>query len=268
MPSPVEKKKKEVPGAEGYQSQADDLVWGLNTVREAVRHTPKSISEIMVQRGKGGSKYQEIIDLARSNRIKLRFVEVDRIGIPGRVSHQGVVARLAAVELISLEELLAEIKPTGSGELPRILVLDSIQDPRNLGAVLRSALAAGFVSVILTRERSAPLSGTVAKTSAGAVSQLKIAQVVNLADALKKMKQSGFWVFGAVPDPAALSMYKADFRVPLCLVIGGEEKGIRPLVQKGCDQLITIPMQGDFDSLNVSVAAAVVMFEVCRQQMP
>lgn len=267
MPPPAEKKKQQVSRAEGSQSLPDDLVWGLNTVREAVRHTPKSISEILVQRGKAGPKYQEIIDQARSNRIKLRFVDVGRLGIPGRASHQGVVARLAAVELISFEELLAEIKPAGSGEMPRILVLDSIQDPRNLGAVLRSALAAGFTSVVLTRERSAPLTGTVAKTSAGAVSQLKIAQVVNLADALKKMQQSGFWVFGAVPDSAALSVYAADFRVPLCLVIGGEDKGIRPLVQKGCDQLVTIPMQGDFDSLNVSVAAAVVMFEVGRQQM-
>jgi len=251
----------------GPESASDDLIWGVNTVHEALAHNPRSISELLIQRGKAGPKFQEIIDLARTNHIKLRFVDVERIGLPVRTSHQGVVARQAAVEFIPFADLLAATKADPAVPFPRLLVLDSIQDPRNLGAVLRSALAAGFSSVVITRERSAPLSGTVARTSAGAVSQLKISQVVNLADALKKVRAEGFWVFGAVPDPAALSIYAVDFQVPLCLVIGSEGKGIRPLVQKQCDHLVTIPMQGNFDSLNVSVAAAVIMFEAGRQQM-
>jgi 23S rRNA (guanosine2251-2'-O)-methyltransferase len=227
------------------------------------------VSEILLQRGRAGAKYQEIIDLARAHQVRLRFVEAGRLGVPGSFPHQGVVARQAAMELLPLQDLLASEQETAEAKnsLPRLLVLDSIQDPRNLGAILRSALAAGFTSVLLTRERSAPLSGTVARTSAGAIHQLRIGQVVNLAQALKEIRDQGFWLFGAVLDPEAISVYAADLRVPLCLVIGSEGKGIRPLVQKQCDQLITIPMQSDFDSLNVSVAAAVIMFEAVRQQM-
>lgn len=264
MQAPKGKREKDR-GGTGPTGQ-DDLIWGINPVREALGHRAANISEILIQRGKAGPKYQEIIDLARSHRIRLRFVETDRMGLPAKSAHQGVVARVTVARLVSLEELLAKEGGVRSEGFPRILVLDSIQDPRNLGAIFRSALAAGFSSVVMTRERSAPISGTVAKASAGAVTRLTIAQAVNLSECLKKIKQNGFWIFGAVLDSAAVSIYDADFRLPLCLVVGGEEKGIRPLVQKQCDQLITIPMPGDFDSLNVSVAAAVIMFEAGRQQ--
>jgi 23S rRNA (guanosine2251-2'-O)-methyltransferase len=247
---------------------AEELLWGIHPVLEAMQHHPRRLSEILIQRGRAGAKYQEIIDLARAHKVRLRFVEAARLGVPGHCPHQGVVARQAAIQLQDLPDLLAgaQEEAAAKNSLPRLLVLDSLQDPRNLGAVLRSALAAGFTSVLLTRDRSAPLSGTVARTSAGAINQLHISQVVNLAEALKDIRNQGFWIFGAVLDPAAVSVYAADLRVPLCLVIGSEGKGIRPLVRKQCDQLITIPMEGDFDSLNVSVAAAVIMFEAVRQQ--
>ena len=254
--------------AEEAPPETEELLWGLHSVLEALQHQPRGLSEILIQRGKAGARYQEIIDLARTHQVRLRFVDTDRLGAPSRCQHQGVVARQAASPLLTLPELLAAAQAEAQARngQPRLLVLDSIQDPRNLGAILRSALAAGFTSVLLTRERSAPLSGTVARTSAGAVSQLHIGQVVNLAEALKEVRAHGFWVFGAVLDPTALSVYAADLRVSLCLVIGSEGKGIRPLVRKQCDQLLTIPMQGDFDSLNVSVAAAIIMFEAARQQ--
>jgi len=244
-----------------------DLLWGVHPVLEAMQHHPRRLSEILIQRGRAGTKYQEIIDLARAHSVRLRFVDADRLGVPGHCPHQGVVARQAAIQLLALPDLLASAQDAAEAKnsLPRLLVLDSIQDPRNLGAILRSALAAGFTSVLLTRDRSAPLSGTVARTSAGAINQLQIGQVVNLAEALKEIREQGYWVFGAVLDPDAISLYAADLRVPLCLVIGSEDKGIRPLVRKQCDQLITIPMEGDFDSLNVSVAAATIMFEAVRQ---
>jgi len=243
------------------------MVWGINPVREALQHDPRSVGEVIVVRGKAGPKYQEIIDIARANQVRVRFVEADRLGLPAQYKHQGVAARQAEARTLPLADLLAHALSAGGTGRPRILALDSIQDPRNLGAILRSALAAGFTSVMLTRERSAPLSGTVAKTSAGAISQLAITQVVNLAESLKVVRQHGFWLFGAVLDRAAVSVYAADFGAPVCLVIGSEGRGIRPLVQKQCDHLITIPMEGDFDSLNVSVAAAVIMFEVNRQQL-
>jgi len=245
---------------------AEDLIWGLNPVSEAIEADPRSLSEILVLRGKGGPKYQNIIDRARAGNIRLRFVEGNRLGVPANVKHQGVVARRTEVRLFQLGELLDQIEISAEQPYPRVLAVDSMQDPRNLGAVLRSALAAGFTSVILTRERSVPLTGTVARTSAGAVSHLRICQVVNLSEALKALREKKFWIFGTVADQSATSIYEVDFALPLCLVIGSEGKGIRPLVRKQCDRLVTIPMQGTFNSLNASVAAGVVMFEVDRQQ--
>jgi len=243
----------------------EDLLWGINTVREALEKSPRNIREVLVQRGKAGPKYQQIIDRARAENIRLRFVESNRLGVPSASNHQGIAARMAPAEVFSLEDLLRGLEET-EDKHRRLLVLDSIQDPHNLGAVFRSALAAGFKSVIMTRERSAPLSGTVAKTSSGAVSMLRICQVTNLAETLKVLRRRGFWIYGTVAESDAESVYATDFTVPLCLVVGSEGKGIRPLVRKYCDYLVTIPLQGDFDSLNVSVAAAVIMFEIVRQQ--
>lgn len=246
--------------------QADDLLWGIHSVGEALTLRPRSLSEILVQKGKSGSKIQQIVDQARLEGIKLRFCEAGRMGVDRSCNHQGVVARQSPVEYLGLEELLSECIDREGKVLHNILVLDSIQDPRNLGSILRSALAAGFRHVILTRERSVPVTGTVARTSAGAVVQLRLCQVVNLAEALKRLKGVGYWVFAAVVDRNALELYAADFSGSVCLVIGSEGKGIRPLVKKQCDHQVTIPMHGGFNSLNASVAAALMMFEVRRQQ--
>jgi len=242
---------------------ADDLVWGINPVYEAL--DARSLREIVVQRGKGGPRIQEIVDLARKRRVRLRFVEASRMGVPVGCRHQGVAARRTAAVLLSFEQFphaSAEADSTGR----RLLVLDSIQDPGNLGSILRSALAAGFRDVILPRERSAPISGTVARASAGALAHLRLYQAVNLVEAIKMVKENGFWVYGAVASRDAASLYATDFSGKVALVVGGEDKGIRPLIQKNCDRLITIPMQSGFDSLNVSVAAAVIMFEIVRPQ--
>lgn len=241
-----------------------DLIWGINTVYETLLHKSRDIGEVLIAKGRGGSKLQEIIELARHHKMRLRFVAPERLGVAGQCNHQGVVARLSQTPLYSLDELLDSLK----GSVPaKLLALDSIQDPHNLGAILRSAAAAGFTSVILTRERSAPVSGTVAKVAAGALSRLKIATVTNLAKALEQVKEHGFWVYGSVADVTAPSMYTLAFSAPICLVIGSESKGIRPLVQKQCDQLFTIPMHEGFNSINASVAAGVIMFEVIRQEM-
>lgn len=230
-------------------------------------NAPRSVHEVLVQRGKAGPKYQEIIDLARAGRVRLRFVEANRLGVPPRARHQGVAARQAGTALFPLEELLGARGVDEPGMPQRLLVLDSIQDPQNLGAILRSALAAGFGSVITTRERSAPLSGTVMKTSAGAAGRLRICQVVNLAETLKILKTKGYWIYGAVADRDAPVLYETEFAPPVCLVVGSEGRGIRPLVRKQCDHLITIPLPEGLDSLNVSVAAAVIMFEVVRRHL-
>jgi len=266
----MERKKRGDGTAKGENPSAaepsDDLLWGINAVWEALQQSAGGISEVFIQQGKAGPRIQQIIDLAKDRGLAVRFVDANRMHVPRHCRHQGVVARQSEARLMPLEELLESLGSGGrSGEPHKILVLDSIQDPRNLGSILRSALAAGFFHVIMTRERSVPVTGTVARTSAGAVAHLHLCQVVNLADTLKILKERGFWIFGAVVESEASSIYATDFSGPICLVIGSEGKGIRPLVRKQCDFLVTIPMSASFNSLNASVAAAIIMFEIARR---
>jgi 23S rRNA (guanosine2251-2'-O)-methyltransferase len=247
---------------------SDDLLWGINAVWEALQQDAGGgISEIFIQQGKGGPRLQQIIDLGKERAIPIRFVDAARMRVPRHCRHQGVVARHSEARLLPLDLLLEGVAADETTKAPRILALDSIQDPRNLGSILRSALAAGFSRVIMTKDRSVPVTGTVARTSAGAVAHLQLCQVVNLTDTLNTLKERGFWIFGAVAESDAATIYSADFSGPICLVIGSEGKGIRPLVRKQCDVLVTIPMQGSFNSLNASVAAAVVMFEIARRSI-
>jgi 23S rRNA (guanosine2251-2'-O)-methyltransferase len=256
-----------IPVAEQRRKQQKDggrdgLVWGINPVGEALRG--KVLGELLIQKGKGGPRIQELIDQARKQGVRLRFVEPHRLGVPKNCRHQGVVGHRRQAVLKPFFSLLEELAGEDRQD-QRLLVLDSVQDPRNLGSILRSALAAGFKRVILPKERTAPVSGTVARTSAGALDHLELFQTTNLADSLARLKDQGFWIFGAVADPGAVSIYEADFSGPMVLVVGSEAKGIRPRVAGECDHLVTIPMQGNFDSLNVSVAAAIIMFEIARR---
>lgn len=240
-----------------------ELIWGVNSVREAL--ATGSLGEIVIQKGKGGPRIQEIVDQARKQGLRLRFKEAGRLGVPVGCRHQGVVGRRSATVLLPFARLLEQLageSDQGSG----LLILDCIQDPGNLGSILRSALAAGFRYIILPRQRSAPISGTVARTSAGAVAHLQVCRVANLTDAMKTLKEQGFWIYGAVMSDDAISIYQTDFSGKVALVLGSEGKGIRPLVRKHCDHLITIPMQSVLNSLNVSAAAAVIMFEVLRSR--
>lgn len=249
---------------------SEDMLWGVHPVLEALGKEPGRFTEIILQKDKRGGKIQEIIEKARLHNIKLIFAASLYLVGEGasQVRHQGVVAKLNQADFLGFDDLVIKMKEmVAKGDKPRLIVCDSLQDPHNLGAIVRSALASGASGVIVTRERSAPIGGTAAKSSAGAVSHIDICQVTNLVNALKELKESGFWVFGAVKDADAHSLYDTDFAVPACLVVGSEGKGIRPLVKKECDVLISIPMAGTLDSLNSSVAAAVVLFEAMRQNI-
>ncbi len=260
-------------GREQRIRYGDDLVWGVHPVLEVLHNQPDRVVEIFVQKEKHGRVWQDIIETARRRSIKLTFV--DRVQISGGsepisqpINHQGVVARTAPVPLVELDALLAVFKASAEkGEKPRLMACDSIQDPHNLGAIIRSAHAAGVDHLIVTRDRSAPLAGTAAKAAAGAMSRVQICQVTNLAETLKKIKAAGGWIFGAVKDEQAHSIYRTDFNLPACLVVGNEGSGLRPLVQRHCDVLVSIPMVGEIDSLNSSVAAAVILFEMLRQSL-
>jgi 23S rRNA (guanosine2251-2'-O)-methyltransferase len=247
---------------------SEDLLWGVHPVYEGLTREPEKFSEIFLQKDKRGEKIEAIVDLAHSARVKVVFTDSLKVTgqNSGQLRHQGVIARIAATELLPFDELLEKMADSlAKGQNCRLMVLDSLQDPHNVGAIIRSALASGALGVLVTRERSAPLGGTMAKSSAGAMSHIDICQVTNLVSALKELKKIGFWVYGAVKDAQASSLFDTDLTSPACLVVGSEGKGIRPLVKKECDVLLSIPMEGSLDSLNSSVAAGVILFEAMRQ---
>jgi len=246
----------------------DDLIWGAHPVYEMLGAQPGKLTEIILLKERRGGKHEDIIRLARKEGIKTRFVQsLSLIGPESsQVRHQGVVARLSQTTLLPFEVMLEKFSSqVNRGEKPRFMVCDTLQDPHNLGAVIRSAYGAGMNGVIITRDRSAQPGGIAAKSSAGAFSHIDICQVTNLVSALKKLKKVGCWIFGAVKESKSQSIYEADFCIPACLIVGNEGTGIRPLVRKQCDFLVSIPMTGKLDSLNSSVAAGVIMFEMLRQ---
>lgn len=251
----------------GKRLQAtENLVWGIHPVAALLDQQPRTINEVYVVKGKANAKVQEIIDRCRGLGIKVRFEKSLLIKAEqgGQINHQGVVARTHATETLTEEDFLAVMRQ--GGQPPFLLALDSIQDPHNLGAILRSAAAAGVNGVILPRDRSAPLGGTTAKVAAGALAHLQICVVTNLATFLQKLQQHNVWLYGTVKEGGA-SLFETDLKGGVCLVIGNEEKGLRPLVAKQCDFKITIPMPGSLDSLNASVAAGISLFEVVRQRL-
>ena len=249
--------------------KTEQLVWGIHPVHEALKACPQAIREIVVDRDKSGYRLEQILELAEKYAIPVSF-------LPGKYkpafgksaeqheqeSSQGVSARIILPSL-TLAELLHKLSKL-SGP-PLLLALDSIQDPHNLGAIIRSAVAAGVNGIILPKDRSASITGTVIKISAGSVFHIDICRVTNLVNSFKVLKENGIWIFGTTKD-AAQTIFDTDFTVPACLVIGSEGKGLRPLVAEHCDLSISIPMQSSLDSLNASVAAGIILFETVRQR--
>ncbi len=234
------------------------LIYGINPVLEALR--AGRVTAIRVSLG-AGARVRELRQMAAGRGVRVIEVpapELDRLA--RGALHQGVVADLSAPEASTPEELVR-----GARHAPLLVVLDGIEDPQNLGAILRTADAAGADGVIRQTRRAAPLDGAAAKASAGAVAWVKVADVVNIARALGELKDAGVWTVGL--DAAADQAYDAiDYTVPSAIVLGAEGQGLRRLVRERCDYLVSIPMRGQVASLNVSVAAAVVLFEAVRQR--
>ncbi len=248
---------------------SEDLLWGIHPVHEALEQESERISEIFIVKDRKGGKREEIIEKARTAGIKMNFVSALRLTGEDayQVRHQGVVAKMSQTSLMPFNDLLDKFDGlVKAGKNPRLIVLDTLQDPHNIGAIIRSAHASGMDGVLVTRERTAPIGGTAAKSAAGAMSHIDICQVTNLAQSLQALKDVGAWVFGAIKDDDAQSLYNTDLLLPACIVVGSEGSGIRPLVRKQCDVLLSIPMEGKLDSLNSSVAAGVIMFEILRQR--
>lgn len=242
--------------------QNSDLIVGRNAVSEALRGQ-RSINKIMVQEGAHGGSLGEILSLARSKNVTVETVKAEKLDkLAGGVRHQGVAALAAPIAFQTLDDVFA--RATSKGEEPFILLLDELQDPQNVGALIRSADAAGVHGVLLPRRRSCPLNAVVAKISAGAVEYVPIVQIGNIAQTMEELKQRGCWVVGA--DMDGVDYYAANMTGAIVLVIGAEGKGIGRLVKQKCDDIVSIPMNGGVNSLNASAAGAVLMYEVVRQR--
>jgi len=245
------------------------VIWSAHPVLEALKTSPRNVREVIVDK-RSGAKIQKIVELAEQQNVTVRYDKaafsrdaLQRNGIADEDRHQGIIAHVL-FPYVPLSEMLAE-DARQSTDIPFIVALDSIQDPQNLGAIIRSAVASGCKKLILPKDRAAQITGAVAKASAGAVFHIDVCRVTNLVSTIGALKEAGIWVFGTSVD-APLSIYQADFSVPACLVIGNEERGLRPLVKKHCDVLVTIPMYSELDSLNASVATGVILFELARQR--
>ena len=244
------------------------LIFGRNAVKEAVK-AGRSIDKILVQTEPDGS-LKEIVALAKDARIIVHEVnrkKLDEACLPfghgGKTAnHQGIVAYTAGVEYGDVSDILA--LAAEKGEKPFVVVLDGVEDPHNLGSIIRSADCAGAHGVILGKHRSAPVTAAAVKSSAGASEHMLIARVVNISAALEELKAAGLWIAGA--DMAGASMYKQDMTGAFALVIGNEGEGLSRLVKERCDYLVSIPMQGHVDSLNAGVAAGILLFEKRRQE--
>jgi 23S rRNA (guanosine2251-2'-O)-methyltransferase len=229
---------------------------GIHPVREALK-AGRSLDRVMVVKEAGNRRLQEIIDLARHARIPLRFETreaLDRAAQGG--SHQGVVAFGASSKYATLDEV-----PEGA---QLVIVLDGVEDPHNLGAIIRTANAAGAAAVVIPERRAVHVTETVAKSAAGALEYVPVVKAGNLSRALEDLKKRGFWIYG-LDERGTEDHDRVDYAVPTVMVLGGEGKGLHQLVREHCDVLVRIPMAGQIPSLNVSVAAGVVLFEWRRR---
>ena len=239
-------------------------LWGYHPVHEALRAERRKVKTLHMVLEKIRPREEALMHLARQSGTEIKGTSPQQLNaMVGHKRHQGICADVSAYPLSSLDIIVE--KAEASGALPFILALDQIVDPQNLGAIIRTAHCAGVHGVILPKNNSAPPSAAASKASAGALEHVHVAYVTNLANTLQRMKQREIWITGADQN-SPQTVFQADLKGPLAIVIGGEEKGIRPLVKKQCDFLVSVPQTGPIGSLNASAAAAVVMYETFRQR--
>ena len=240
----------------------EDTVIGRNPVLEAIK-SGRPIDKILIKKGKYEGSMVPLIKKAKEMGIIIQ--EPDRAKLDALAegeNHQGVIAYVSAHSYVSVDDILK--KAEDKGEAPFVIICDKITDPHNLGAIIRTANCVGAHGVIIPKRSSAGINSTVAKTSAGAVEYTGVAKVTNIADTIDKLKRKGLWI--AAADMDGESMYKTDLKGALGIVVGSEGSGVSRLVKEKCDFIISIPMYGEINSLNASVAAGVVMYEAVRQR--
>ena len=248
---------------ENIDNEYEDIVAGRNAVLELLK-SDKDINKIFVERGEKHGSINEIIAKARDARIVLVEVDKTKLDMMTSENHQGVVATVPPFNYVEIEDILADAKE--KNEDPFVIILDGIEDPHNLGSIIRTAETAGVHGIIIPKRRNAQVNSTVVKVSTGATSYVKIARVNNLNDCIRKLKEEGLWVIGTDGD-AETMYYNQDLKGPLAIIIGSEGFGMSKLVKENTDILIKIPMKGKITSLNASVSAGIVIYEALRQRM-
>ena len=242
----------------------EEFVMGRHPVKEALQSNRK-INKVFVQEHISGRAIDEIISLAKSNKLVVSFVPKSKLDkLVDYQNHQGVVLSTSPVEYATIDDLFKVAEERN--ERPFFVMLDEIEDPHNLGSIIRTADITGVHGVIIPERRSANITSTVSKASAGAIEHVKVARVTNLTQTIKELKERGLWIFGTDMNGTDYREWNTDS--PICLVIGNEGKGMSRLVKENVDEIITIPMEGNVGSLNASVAASLLMFEVYRDWNP
>jgi len=249
------------------RSSSQNLVYGLNSVLEAVRAGRRSIDSITILESARPDRLRELVELARQKRIPVhRVPRLDLDRNLGEARHQGVVARIAAARYADADALLEELaQKIGTSDPPFVIGLDGIEDPRNMGSILRTAECAGVHGVFIPERRATGLTDVVAKVAAGALEYVPVARVTNLVRLIEQLKERNIWVVGATGDAKQLHT-EWDWNQPSAIVLGNEGQGLHRLVRETCDTLVRIPLVGHLQSLNVSVAAGVIMYEAHRQR--
>ena len=242
----------------GERIQDKEKISRLNPMLEAVRHSPERVNKILIQDGATKGKIAEIVHWAKKNRIPFFYLPHKKLNAIDP-HHQGAIALLASKAYTSLNSILE------SAQTPFLVLLDGIVDPQNLGSIIRTAEGAGVDGIIIPERRSVLLTETVALVASGALEHVKVARVKNMARAMEELKSKGVWLIGAEGGEKGL-WHDFDYSLPVGLVFGSEGRGVRHLVRKNCDLVLSIPLLGEITSLNVATAAAIFMYEVVRQR--
>jgi len=243
---------------------SEEYIGGKNPIIEALK-SHRDINKILIAEGSQRGQMQQVIGLAKEANVIVQFVPKKKLDQMYEGSHQGVIAQVAAYEYAELEDLFAVAEKRN--EAPFFLVLDEIEDPHNLGSIMRTADASGAHGIIIPKRRAVGLTATVAKSSTGAIEHIPVVRVTNLSRTIEELKERGVWVAGT--DASGKEDYRAfDGTMPLALVIGSEGKGMGRVIREKCDFLLRLPMVGHVTSLNASVAASLLMYEVYRKRYP
>lgn len=250
----------------GNQENNEQYIIGMNAVVEAIQ-SGREINKVFIAEGMQHNKIQKLLSLLKERKIITKFVPRKKIDsmLLSRDSqgvNQGVIAEIAAYDYTDFQELLKQVSKKNNN--PLIILLDKIEDPHNLGSILRTADVVGADGVIIPERRSVSLTATVAKTSSGAIEYVPVTRVTNLGQTIEKLKKAGFWIIGT--DASGEKLFnEVDYRMPTCLIVGSEGKGMSRLIKEKCDMIVRLPMKGHINSLNASVATSIILYEIFRQ---